>query len=62
MYKSLSADMQNANWTSPVSYEFDNVADGGAPIKYDKNLLTGDDGKESGLVRFSAAEIEVWQL
>lgn len=51
-----------AGGVQPDSFEFDDVADGGAPIDYDKNLLAGADGKGKLYVDFGEAEIETWQL
>ena len=50
------------NHVLPTSYEYGSMADGGAPVKYDKTLLAGDDGEGLSVVYFAAAEIETWQL
>ena len=70
MHDGKSADADEGNFVQLESFEFDSVADGGAPIKYNKTLLAGDDGKgfyfDCGeprtFVCFAAAEIETWQL
>lgn len=62
MHQGESAHEATGNYCSSGSFEFDSVADGGAPIVYDKTVLAGDDGKHNSFVYFAATEIETWQL
>lgn len=62
MFSGLSANAETGNYFQPLSFEFDSVADGGAPIKYDATVLAGDDSEATVPGFFAAAEIECWQL